>query len=245
MSDLGTVMWREWRSLVVGGRLRQSILSVLPALILPVFGPLQLGPRWVTDPILPVLLVVATALVTVHTMIPDAFAGERERRTLATLLASRLPDRAILAGKMAVPVFVDVVLTILLLGLSLLIVNVLHPRPEPLLFSPAYLVALPALSMLLAVFTASVGVFISLRSETVQGAQQLLVAVMTGPPIVVSLALMAIASATGEDVPLFERQLAPETLVAIGGVFLLIDVAIVWWVTSHFRRSRLVALTAD
>jgi ABC-2 type transport system permease protein len=238
-------MWREWRSLVVGARLRQSILSVLPALILPVFGPLQLGPSWVTDPILPVLLVVATALVTVHTMIPDAFAGERERRTLATLLASRLPDRAILAGKMLVPVIVDVALTILLLALSLLIVNVLHPRDEALLFSPAYLVALPALSVLLAVFTASVGVFISLRSETVQGAQQLLVAVMTGPPIVVSLALMAIASATGEQAALFERQLAPETLLAVGAAFLLVDVAIVWWVASHFRRSRLVALAAD
>jgi ABC-type Na+ efflux pump permease subunit len=34
-------------------------------------------------------------------MITDSIAGERERQTLETLLASRLPDRAILLGKVA------------------------------------------------------------------------------------------------------------------------------------------------
>ena len=34
-------------------------------------------------------------------MIADSFAGERERHTLETLLASRLSDRAILFGKIA------------------------------------------------------------------------------------------------------------------------------------------------
>ena len=42
----------------------------------------------------------------VSSLVADSFAGERERHTLETLLASRLPDRAILAGKLLVPVAV-------------------------------------------------------------------------------------------------------------------------------------------
>lgn len=90
LRDLRTVMWKEWRSLVhqPGGRLRMLITVSVPILYFGVVGPLQAGARFVDDAdpwlvvvVLPVLAVVVTA--------PDSFAGERERKTLRTLLAGR------------------------------------------------------------------------------------------------------------------------------------------------------------
>ena len=65
-----------------------------------VFLPLQNGASWVTSPITMVYW-AWMPLMLVTGVIADSFAGERERHTLETLLASRLPDRAILLGKVA------------------------------------------------------------------------------------------------------------------------------------------------
>jgi len=61
--------------------------------------PLSIGSGYVGLPA--VAITVMAALLIVMSIVPDSFAGERDRATLETLLASRLPDRAILLGKVA------------------------------------------------------------------------------------------------------------------------------------------------
>ena len=68
-------------------------------------------------------------------MIPESFAGERERHTLGTLLASRLPDHAILLGKVAVAVGYAWVMTLMLLLVSLVVVNVTPWDGQVLLYA--------------------------------------------------------------------------------------------------------------
>ena len=50
------------------------------------------------------LVVLYIPFLFIISFIGDAIAGERERHTLETLLASRMPDRAILLGKVIVTV---------------------------------------------------------------------------------------------------------------------------------------------
>src|SRR5512132_1443363 len=100
MSDILTVMWKELHELFLQRGARRGTLTSV-GIFLVMFGilmPLQLGRDWVDTPaslaywgFLPFMMV--------NNVIADSFAGERERHTLETLLASRLSDLSILLGK--------------------------------------------------------------------------------------------------------------------------------------------------
>ncbi len=71
---------------------------LLSLLALAIYLPLQARDAWVNGPI-PLVPATLMPVMLVGLTIADSFAGERERQTLPTLLASRLSDRAILIGK--------------------------------------------------------------------------------------------------------------------------------------------------
>lgn len=174
IADIWTVIWKEWRELLFQrGNLRGIVLSLLPSVVL--FGillPSQLGRFWVESaislgfwgwlPMLPVTVVIA-----------DAFAGERERHTLETLLASPLSEQAILFGKVGAVVGYAWVLTLIILLVGLITVNFTHGNGV-LLYPITIMLGGMVLALLTATLMASIGVIVSLRSATVkQAAQQL------------------------------------------------------------------------
>jgi ABC-type Na+ efflux pump permease subunit len=61
--------------------------------------------------------------VAVFAVAPDTFAGERERHTLETLLASRLSDQAILIGKLAACTSYGWLLTIITIVVGVITIN--------------------------------------------------------------------------------------------------------------------------
>jgi ABC-2 type transport system permease protein len=106
------------------------------------------------------------------TFIADAIAGERERHTLETLLATRLSDTAIILGKILAAVMYGVAFasTNLLIGWS--VVNLKY-WSGTLQGIPLYrLAALFALIGAGSFFISGIGVFVSLRAATVRQAQQ-------------------------------------------------------------------------
>lgn len=175
ITDISTVIWKEWRELLwQRGSLRGMLLSLLPLVVLfGVFFPLQLGQFWVESPLplglwgwLPTLPVIAVTT--------DAFAGERERHTLETLLASPLSETAILFGKVGAAVSYACSLTLIILLVGLVTVNIAARNGELLLYPAEIVLGGIFLSLLTATFAASIGVLISLRAATVkQAAQQL------------------------------------------------------------------------
>src|SRR5687767_627257 len=102
MDDVRTVAWKEWRELLRMSGTRRSAIArhIFSVGVISVLWPWQFGLSFLTTN-LAVTLASLTAAIYVAGAAPDAFAGERERHTLETLLASRLPDRAILLGKIA------------------------------------------------------------------------------------------------------------------------------------------------
>jgi hypothetical protein len=105
ISDVWTVMWKEWRELLIQRvRLRGGALSLL--VVVAVFSivlPLQIGSDWVESPMVLFFAGWVPFVSTAH-VVADSFAGERERHTLETLLASRLSNQAILFGKVCTAV---------------------------------------------------------------------------------------------------------------------------------------------
>ena len=158
LDDVVIMMWKERKTLFRNRASRSRFLTLLltPAMLSTVF-PATWGPDWVED--FPALIVAVVApAVLVAVMIPDSFAGERERHTLPTLLASRLSDQAILLGKMITPVAVGWGVALLCALLSLIMVNAAHGEGRLLLFTTPIAVGIVTLSFLTATIMAGAGV---------------------------------------------------------------------------------------
>jgi ABC-2 type transport system permease protein len=172
-ADIATMVWKEWREF------RDQLLSLkrggLSALILiailGILTPVQMGPEWARSAIMAGYWPFVAASM-VSSLIADSVAGERERHTLETLLASRLSDGAILTGKVIAAVLYGVGLAVTNMLVGLVTLNVVHREGGLTLFSPGYFGAIVLLTTLVSVLVAGVGVFVSLRAATVKQAQQ-------------------------------------------------------------------------
>jgi ABC-2 type transport system permease protein len=133
--------------------------------------PLQVGTEWLTSPIGPLVWSWLPIMLTAN-MIADAFAGERERNTLETLLASRLPDHVILIGKVAASVLYSWLLTLACLLIGALTVNLAHPAGGIRFYSAVSFLSTLAISLTAATLMAAVGVLVSLKSPNVRSAYQ-------------------------------------------------------------------------
>jgi len=240
MNDALAVAWKEWRELL-GQRGARGKAGI--GLFLLAFGivlPLETGPSWITSPSVGIAWSWVPMFL-VSTVIADAFAGERERHTLETLLATRLPDGAILAGKMVAAIGYAGGLTAGSLLLAEVALNLVGPRHGLLWYAPQVLLTLAVIGLLGSVFVAAVGVLISLRAATVRQAQMAL-----GGTIIVLLLVPVLA--LRRLPPGWKRGLLPSAgsgarlaLLALL-VFALLDVGVVALAKLRFTRARLISL---
>ena len=205
VGDIVTVVWKEWKQVLSWGGSRGKMVPLLFVGVLGVFLPLQMGRAWVESPMalvywawLPMFLVIS--------MISDSFAGERERHTLETLLASRLSDRAILFGKAAAAVGYGLGITWASLLLGLVTVNVVHGHGKPLFYPTMVGLGIVVLSPLCVALVAGTGVLVSLRAATVRHAQQTL-----SIAIVVLLFVVGMFSFFGSGLARLFQRLPEET----------------------------------
>lgn len=192
IGDILTVAWKEWlefRDQLL--RLRRGGLSALVVLVmLGIFTPIQMGPLWLTSPLMlgywPLL---SSGMVS--TLIADAFAGERERHTLETLLASRLSDRAILLGKVVAAMLYGLVFTLANVVVGVVTLTIVHWGEGLQAPAPSHVLYLFSLVTLACSTLAGIGVFISLKASTVRQAQQTLGIIMMvlfiGPVLFIQL----------------------------------------------------------
>ncbi len=214
IGDILTVTWKELHEfLMQRGSLRATLTNMLlMILVFGVFLPLQSGRAWVESPV----GMVAWAwvpLFLITGMIADSFAGERERHTLETLLASRLSDRAILLGKMLAGIVYALVMTVALLFVGLVTVNVSDWSGRVLVYPAATVAGFLAFGTLGSALVAGIGVLVSLRAATVRQAAQSL-----------SLGIVLLVW-----VPILAVQFLPRTLTdSVLSKLMSLDVAVVF-----------------
>lgn len=245
MSDVLTVMWKELHELFLQRGTRRGTLTSV-GLMLFLFGmiiPFQMGRDWVDTP-RGLIYLCWIPFMMVNNVIADSFAGERERHTLETLLASRLSDLSILLGKIATAVIYGWGTSLLGMLLALVTVNVFRSNGELLLYPLAYALGVPLVSFVIAGLAAGIGVLVSLHASTVRQAQQ-----TVGTAFIVVILVVIL-------VPLFFQTIPPEWRVALvnflnsadlgaiglgalAGVF-LIDIILIGVAVAQFRRNRLI-----
>jgi ABC-2 type transport system permease protein len=239
LEDIQTMIWKERKSMFryQGSRSRFLILLLSPVLLATVF-PINWGPDWLSE-LPPLALAFIVPVLLVGTMVPDSFAGERERQTLGTLLASRLSDRAILFGKLLVPMGAGWGATLAFILWSMVIVNVFHGQGEILFFSAPIAWGSLALSFLMASLTAGAGVLVSLRAATAQQAAQALMAIILVPAILIQVVPLLFRDRISQFI---ESINGPQLLVIVVVVLTVIDVIVLAAAMARFQRSRLVSV---
>jgi len=236
LSDVSTIVWKEtkemWQS--QPGRFGRGWLSVL--LLMVVFGvfmPYQFGAEWVTSPMaliywawVPVLLVSG--------VVAQSFAGERERHTLESLLATRLSDLAILVGKIVAVVTYAWGVTLAALIVGVITVNLFYPADVA--------ISIVAISLLISVLGAAAGVLVSLRAGTVRQAQQVLsmftLVLVFGSVYGLQALPVDWASILGQAAE--GSALPPSGVLVVCGVLLVADVVLLGAARVRFRRTRLI-----
>lgn len=242
MHDILTVAWKEWRELLrMGGTRKRAIYRMIFSVgILGIIWPWQIGAFFVTSRIAVVLAAISAAMY-VAGVVPDSFAGERERHTLETLLASRLPDRAILLGKLAALISYGLMAAVIVLAFGWVTVNIVHRSDGILLYKPVTLLAAALFSLLAAGFMGAVGVLVSLRAATVKQAQQIL---STAIMIVFFVPVVALPTLPPEWREFFGRLLRAEKTAGLAASFagglLIIQLILYVVIAARFKRSRLI-----
>lgn len=241
ITDILTMMWKEAKELFTQrSGLRGGWIGLL--VLIAVFGvmmPLQAGEEWLAAPTT-ILLWAWVPFILVNSVVADSFAGERERHTLETLLASRLSDRSILFGKICAAIGYGWGITLIGLLVALVTINFAHGEGELLLFPAQIGVAIVSLSFLVAWLAAGLGILVSLRAASVRQAQQTL-----------SLAFLFLF------IPLFLVPLLPDSMrgtiirfmsgldIQVLGLILIalllaVDLILLGTAMRLFNRSRLI-----
>lgn len=239
MRDIWTMIWKESKDLILQGGWAQLIRPLIVIGIMGVALPLRAGLQWL-ELSLPVMLILLwVPFIYIVSFIGDAIAGERERHTLETLLASRMPDRAILLGKVIVTVGYTWGMTLVGLLLGAVAANLSNGNAEGqgswVFYHPLelFLEAL-ALILLVSLLTASAGVLISLRVATVRQAQQILI---IGTIVFIFGGLLAISALPTE---LFSSLSYSQILLIAIAVIAILDAVLLGLSLVSFQRSRLI-----
>ena len=238
--DIITIMTKELKEIFVQrGSLRSGITNVL--IIVAITGilfPMQFGAEWLTNPAGLVSVAWFPLFMSIG-LVADAFAGERERHTLETLLASRLSDQAILLGKMLAAVAYGFSIALAGMLLGALTANL---QVRSVGFYPVFnFLAALAFSLLGTLLIAGIGVLVSLHASSVRQAYQRMslgflviwLPIMLGPQFM--------PEAWREAVVLWLQTLDVTQIIQGTGIVLVAaNLALIKIALARFQRSRLI-----
>lgn len=240
LTDTFTITQKELKEIVIQrGSLRSGITNILISVgITGILFPLQFGREWLTNP----LALVSTAwlpLFMAMGLVADAFAGERERHTLETLLASRLSDQAILFGKMLASILYGSGLALAGLLLGAVTINLMHPGAG---FYPlANFCGAIVFCLLGAILVSGIGVLVSLHASSVRQAYQR----MSIGFLLLWLPLIVAPQFMPEEWKMRLGQALMninglQAALMLGAALILINLLLIVIASARFRRARLI-----
>jgi ABC-2 type transport system permease protein len=241
--DILTVMWKESKGLLRYNTNRwKSILTLItPIALFGIIFPIQFREEWLTSN-WSLAVAVVTPMLLIASTISESFAGERERHTLETLLASRLPDQAILLGKLFMSVLFGWGMTLFLLLVSLGVVNILEWNGDIQFYSMKILWINLTASLLMSGLVANLGILISLRSPTVQNAAQMVMLMLFMPLLLLQAVVFLLPSFVPiEPIKAFLEGLDVESIILIILLVLLVaNIGLFLGARARFKRSKLI-----
>ncbi len=241
LGDVDTVFWKELLEIgeQFGGSRTQWLAFGVFAVWFGIVLPLRTGSAWMESP-LSAFFYLFMAIMFALQPLADSFAGERERHTLETLLATRLSDGAILAGKLLGSLLPACVFALLMFGAGIIATNVRYGHGTLILPSGLTFAVILTATTLLPLFFGGIGVIISLRAPTVRRAAQMMSLSIMG---IVLVLLGAGRVLPREWLAWLAAQLMThrpgQVLAAIAVILAAIDALVLVAARARFRRGLL------
>ncbi|WP_298404649.1 ABC transporter permease subunit [uncultured Chloroflexus sp.] len=240
LTDVWTVMRKELQEAFNFGDRVGKFGILFMILSFGILLPWQMGKSWVESPIT-LIYWSWVPLFLVNAVVADSFAGERERHTLETLLASRLADQAILFGKLLAALAYGVGLTWVSLLVGLITINLVHGEGRLLFYPPAVALGVIGISLLSGGLAAGAGILVSLRAKTVQQATQMLSIAVMLLIFVPTFGLQALPAAWQERLlHLIAGWNVPQAVLTAIAVLAVIDSVLIGAAMRRFQRTRLI-----
>jgi ABC-2 type transport system permease protein len=234
MSDILTMVWKESKDVLFQGGWKSLLRPLIMVGIMGIYLPLQFGSQWLDLTPLGMVLLLWIPFFVIISFIGDVIAGERERHTLETLLASRMPDRAILLGKVVAIVLYAWGMGVISLLLGLVLVDLFRTQGNWMFYPLDLFVDALVLILLASVLAASAGVLVSLRVATVRQAQQIL---SVGTIVFVFGSVFVLRAVPAS---VFSSLSYSQFLLITMAVIALLDAIFLGFSLVSFQRSRLI-----
>lgn len=240
IADVLTVLKKELKEVLSEGGGRGKLNLLILVGVFGVFIPLQSGRAWIEQPG-NMLMWLWVPIFLVVNVIADAFAGERERHTLETLLASRLSDRAILFGKMAAAVAYGCGIALTSMVVGVVVINVTAWDGQLLLYPLPVALGLALLMLLGCTLMASLGALVSLRAASMKQAAQTLMVVILLVFLPLSFGTMLLPEQLRTQVflAIMNADIAAIALIA-GAVLMVVNTLLIAAAMARFKRARLI-----
>ncbi|HEX2980183.1 MAG TPA: ABC transporter permease subunit [Anaerolineaceae bacterium] len=239
-NDIFAIVWKEWRELIHQRSSRGGLMNwAIMVLIVGVLMPIQIGVEWATNPVM-LLAWTWPSFLAVMWIVADSFAGERERHTLETLLASRLSDRSILYGKIVSTLLYGWSIEVASLIVGLITVNVMH-HDGLVLYPWTWLVGVLAFSLVGILIISTIGCLTSMHADSARSAYQRMslsiFAIIVIPSVILSMLPEEVRSSV---LGRLEFHPTPAFFAAVGVGLIAIEAVLVWFTLQRFQRTKLI-----
>ncbi len=242
IEDIKTMVWKEYKETFsrYGNTRRNLYPLLLFTAILGLYFPWVAGTDFVKAPVL-LLFYIWFPLIMTFSMMIDSFAGERDRHTLETLLASRLSDRSIVIGKILSVVIYGIGATIVFITVGLAVVNILHWNGHIQMFEVDVLLLMLLLALTIYTLLATLGIIVSIKAPTVRVGND----AMVGGLIAAAAVLYVLYFLVPEEwkamiVDMYLSQARIYLDLALAVAFIAICLAALYVAVRMFRRSELM-----
>jgi ABC-2 type transport system permease protein len=242
ISDILTIAWKEWREFKdqLFNLKRGGLSAMTVVFMLGIVSPLLMGITWISSPLMLAYWPILAGSM-VSTLIADSIAGERERHTLETLLATRLPDSAILIGKVVAAVIYGYVFAFMNIIVGWIVLNLRFHDHGPTWMPGAQFGELVILIGLNCLFLSGIGVFVSLRASSVRQAQQAFGVILLVLFMVPALAVQTMSADSRFSLVTRLTSIGVDTIVRWAILGLAVSaLAVNAAAILRFRRGRLV-----
>lgn len=240
ITDIGTVIWKEWHELLLSKEARKTNWSnvLIFVGIVGLLFPLQTGPAWFTG--WSTIFTACFPLMVVPILMADTIAGERERHTLETLLVSRLPDQAILFGKIGAAVGYGGGIALLSQPVAVLALNLFQGHGPFLFYTPPLLLAILVYIPVVGLLLAAGSLLFSLGAATAKEASQrtlLPFLLLVAPFSLIPLALPYLPPDWRAGLLTLDGG---QIALALAGILIVADAVLLLTAFGRFRRARLI-----
>jgi ABC-2 type transport system permease protein len=247
IKQVATIIRKEWQDIRQTFFSPRNLMPGLASILVfsgatSIYEPAKMGSEWLQSPIMVFFLVLLVPISIIGFIGPDSFVGERRRNTLEPLLATPIPDPALLFGKVGIAGMVGWGSVLLNLALGVLTVNLTVEHAGILFYPPDILAWTIGMGLLVSVLLAIAGVGCSLYARNLIEAQNKMGIWLILPMILAATCISPIMPAWWK-MPITQWASGlgrPQGFLLLLAVFLLIDLAGLARLRATFHRKRLI-----